>query len=450
MWGGVEVFHTPLGRGTWEQGVQDVQPQSCFPWQQKRMVGRWVCGENGIVSRQRQKQGMRVRVDVGRDDLLAALAKHDMMKSYRFEMDLMLRSVCDVRKVSLSSVGLESPCGNYTYYFPPEVLTIMGNQFEPGLRVRVVPSESKLVAAFDEIAEDYPEDAIGRGRYHPGMCEMLGCVCTVVDVLESGLVGLYSPKGHSVWLFPPGVLEIVLPELEPSEREPTPSEVSTVAETPVPESEEEEEEEELVPAESDEEPAQEDVPVVEDPPPPLPMTVCMQVPSETLRERVERAMKFNIGHLVDAGVELPGNIQLVGNCKEQQHGGCFVYRFGTRRLHVTTQAVDDGRLLLVVRCGGGFADFAEFARRHARSENAKLQSKLATSAYAGCGPLRLGSAFSKGGFGVGNGSRSRLSSPAASGSRSRLSSPAAIGSRSRPSSPAAIGRLRPLAANATR
>merc|ERR1719453_2554764 len=121
----------------------------------------------------------------------------------------------------------------------------------------------------------------------------------------------------------------------------------------------------------------------------------MQLPSETLRERVERAMASNIKQLVDAGVELPHNIQLATKCQEKEHGGCFIYRFGTRRLHVTTQAVDDGRLLLVVRCGGGFADFAEFAKRHARSERVKLQHKLAATATAGGGVLRLSNAFAK-------------------------------------------------------
>jgi len=133
-------------------------------------------------------------------------------------------------------------------------------------------------------------------------------------------------------------------------------------------------------------------------------------------------------------VDLPANIQLVEKCNEKEHGGCFVYRFGTRRLHVTTQAVDDGRLLLVVRCGGGFADFGTFAKRHARSENVKLQRKLGTTASAGCGVLRLSSAFSK--TGLGAGSRSRLSSPASNattvlgaGSRSRLSSPVSNATR---------------------
>merc|ERR1712014_462691 len=139
------------------------------------------------------------------------------------------------------------------------------------------------------------------------------------------------------------------------------------------------------------------------------------MPAETLRERVERAMAFNIGQLVAAGVELPPNIQLVDKCHEKQHGGCFVYRFGTRRLHVTTQAVEDGRLFLVVRCGGGFADFGEFAKRHARSEIAKLQQKYPTPAIAGCGVLRLSSAFSKRGLSVGN--RSRLSSPVGNATR---------------------------------
>merc|ERR1712232_710682 len=159
----------------------------------------------------------------------------------------------------------------------------------------------------------------------------------------------------------------------------------------------------------------------------------------------ERAMAFNVRQLVAAGVELPANLHIVDQCKE--HRGCFVYRFGTRRLHVTTQAVDDGRLLLVVRCGGGFADFYEFATRHAPSENVKLQRKLATQSQV----LRLSRAFSKSGLSIGN--RNRCSSPAVNATvastqdncnRNSCSSPAVnatvlsaqdIGNRSRCSTP---------------
>jgi hypothetical protein len=413
VWGGVEAFHTPLSCGTWDQGVQDVQPETYHPWQHTTKVGRWTCFSDGRVLRQPQKEGLRVRLDVGRDELVSIFNKKGLTKSYRYEMDLMLRSKYDVVKVSEGLVGLNSNCGKCMCFFPPEVLTILRSDFEPGLRARVVSSKSKLLAAFDEIADDYPEDAIGRGRYHPGMDSMMGHVYTVVDVLKSGLVALPSPEGDAVWLFPPSILEMVCVEevLEaPSTPPPETPAYVEVNEDKKEDEQEEAEEEEVIPAEEDEEePIQEDAPVAPPPPPietpsDLP-SVCMQLPSETPRERVERAMAFNIKQLVAAGVELPANIQLVDKCHAKEHGGCFVYRFGTRRLHVTTQAVDEGRLLLVVRCGGGFADFAEFAKRHARSEIAKLQHKLPTSATAGCGVLRLSSAFSKRGSSFGNGSR---------------------------------------------
>merc|ERR1712146_769955 len=128
-------------------------------------------------------------------------------------------------------------------------------------------------------------------------------------------------------------------------------------------------------------------------------------------------MAFNIRQLEDAGVELPPNIQLVEKCREQDHGGCFVYRFGTRRLHVTTQAVEDGRLLLVVRCGGGFADFAEFAKRHARSEKVELQHKHAATATAGGGVLRLSSALTKKSSNISICGSSSSPAPAANASR---------------------------------
>merc|ERR1711924_525200 len=55
-----------------------------------------------------------------------------------------------------------------------------------------------------------------------------------------------------------------------------------------------------------------------------------------------------------------------------QHANCYVYRFGTRRLHVQDQG---GRLSIVVRCGGGFLDFATFAQRHGRIEQLKLHPR---------------------------------------------------------------------------
>jgi hypothetical protein len=435
IWGGVEAFHTPLGRGTWEQGVQNVQPQTFLPWQHTKKVGRWTCGSDGRVLRQRRKQGLRVRIDVGRDELVAAFRQKGLMKNYRFEMDLMLRSVYDVVKLSDSGlVGVEPPCSSPTcFLFPPEVLVIVHSDFEPGLRAKVVASKSKLVAAFDEIADDFPEDALGSGRYHPGMENMLARIYEVMDVLESGLVALPAAEGDGVWLFPPSVLEIIRPEPVLVAPPAPPSEVSADAELEEEEKEEEEQEaQEVMPVEKEEEPVLEEVPVIDEPPPPAETAIdvpvqCMQVPSETLRERVERAMAFNIGQLVDAGVELPPNIQMVDKCSENGHGGCFVYRFGTRRLHITTQAVEDGRLLLVVRCGGGFADFYEFATRHARSEMVKLQKKLATSVTAGSGVLRLSSAFSRKDA-MNLSSRSRGSSPGsnATGNRSRCASPAGV------------------------
>merc|ERR1712118_116140 len=84
-------------------------------------------------------------------------------------------------------------------------------------------------------------------------------------------------------------------------------------------------------------------------------------------------METFIDQLRAAGVALPDNIRRIGNCEDQSHANCFIYSFGTRRLHISVREADAGRLLLVVRCGGGFVDFAEFAMRHGSLEQLKLQ-----------------------------------------------------------------------------
>lgn len=90
-------------------------------------------------------------------------------------------------------------------------------------------------------------------------------------------------------------------------------------------------------------------------------------------ERIDQLMKSFLERLREAGVVLPENVERVGQCEDVQHQGCLIYNFGTRRLHIATREGKDGRLMLVVRCGGGFLDFADFARRHGSAEHLKFK-----------------------------------------------------------------------------
>merc|ERR1712151_1378482 len=90
---------------------------------------------------------------------------------------------------------------------------------------------------------------------------------------------------------------------------------------------------------------------------------------------MDRVMDTFLAKLREAGYELPENIQRLEACRDQQHADCFVYSFGTRRLHLATRELESGRLSLVVRCGGGFFDFAEFALRNGAVEQIKLQRR---------------------------------------------------------------------------
>jgi len=104
---------------------------------------------------------------------------------------------------------------------------------------------------------------------------------------------------------------------------------------------------------------------------------CWSLEGESPQERVERAMSTFVEQLLAQGVIVPENISRVAQCGAAQHPSCYVYRFGTKRLHVAVQEAVTGRLALVVRVGGGFMDFAEFARRNGRMEQVRLnQTKL--------------------------------------------------------------------------
>jgi len=133
-------------------------------------------------------------------------------------------------------------------------------------------------------------------------------------------------------------------------------------------------------------PAEEQVPSVEPavcPPVPMarPTTVgaltiqCWSLPGpETELARIERVMAAFVEQLLAAGVVLPDNFERVGCCGARTDPQpCHIYRFGGRRLHINVREAEGGRLCLVVRCGGGFLDFAEFARKNGNMEQLKLQ-----------------------------------------------------------------------------
>mmetsp|Transcript_86870 Transcript_86870/g.156473 ORF Transcript_86870/g.156473 Transcript_86870/m.156473 type:complete len:478 (-) Transcript_86870:97-1530(-) len=104
-------------------------------------------------------------------------------------------------------------------------------------------------------------------------------------------------------------------------------------------------------------------------------------------ERLDRAMVSFVERLQEAGLVVPMNLERVGQCGNQQHQGCYVYNFGTRKLHIQTRE-GGGRLSFVVRCGGGYLDFTDFVKRQGSFEQLKLQ-KLQASQQQGREVVRL-------------------------------------------------------------
>lgn len=123
------------------------------------------------------------------------------------------------------------------------------------------------------------------------------------------------------------------------------------------------------------------------------------------RPRVQAAVESVVERLTEEGLgnAVPENLVLVEKCSLKQHVGCFVYRFGTRRIHICARTMPASKeLLVVVRCGGGFVDFADFVRRHGGHEQSLRQRAEAETE----GVLRLNSAR--------HGGRLRLTSERAS------------------------------------
>jgi len=124
---------------------------------------------------------------------------------------------------------------------------------------------------------------------------------------------------------------------------------------------------------------------------------CWLRPDETDQALMERLVAHFIAILEAEGVLLPENIRLIGPCREAAHKRCFVYRFGTRRLHLAARPGEGGRVTLVVRCGGGFMDFLDFGRRHGAMERVRLHRQMeATNAPKGNVRICLNSVLSQG------------------------------------------------------
>lgn len=150
------------------------------------------------------------------------------------------------------------------------------------------------------------------------------------------------------------------------------------------------------------------------------------------RPRVQAAVESVVERLTEEGLgnAVPENLVLVEKCSLKQHVGCFVYRFGSRRVHICARTMPQSKeLLVVVRCGGGFVDFADFVRRHGGHEQSLRQRAEAETE----GVLRLNSARHNG--------RLRLTSERAS---PRLSVSRGTPNSARAGTPrSAPGRCRP-------
>lgn len=262
--------------------------------------------------------------------------------------------------------------------------------FREGMKVRVTDSLEILHICFSRVAGYV---------FRPGMERMLGREYQVLEVLPDGMIGLGAEDAGApgeTWHFPPFSLVILGPEApqpappaEPAEDLPDPVAPDSTDSDAAPEAPEEEE---LAPASE-----------LPPEPPRGPVMFgdvaveCWTIPGESDISQMERVMTTFVQAMVDANLPLPENIRRVGRCPQgPQHPRCFVYAYGTRRLHVATRTTDIGRLLLVVRCGGGFMDFVQFSRKHGGMERVRFNRK----ATGGDGVMHFTSVLSRGAVSV--------------------------------------------------
>jgi len=261
---------------------------------------------------------------------------------------------------------LETGCWQFDGTHVLELIKLL-----PGGLAKVVDSKEQLLAAFEPFQGEYV--------HHPEMDAMLGYTFRIIEVLPEGVVGLRCCDGV-VRYFPPAVLTAT-----------DHGEYSIIEDEAAPDACHLEEQ-------LTEEPAEE--PALEVSVPPVPTALlekcapesmenetpaqqviqsgvvleCWSKVDESDLERVERAVREYMDYMSAASITVPENLQRVGKCAAE-HKNCFVYRFGTRKVHMSTRVAQDGRLSLVVRCGGGFMDFVEFVRRNGSLQQLKLQKQ---------------------------------------------------------------------------
>lgn len=316
VWAGVELFHTPALRHSWQMGLRDMSAGGREPWKVLQEEGRWQVDDNGIMQ---------------------------------------------------------------------------NVQFEMGAVARITAIKQRLIDSFSRCPAKY--------SYLPRMEEMLGLTYRICKINSDGMVGLPAPDGSSdsIWWFPPVAAALVVPD---------PSEVAAVVEARGQAPADQVPEVPALPgmvlsagaeANSDEDPSPSSASAA----PPSPVLIgglaieCWSIPGEGDLERMERVMAVFTDALQSAQVPMPDNIRRIQRCTAPQHAGCFVYNFGTKRMHVATRMTEAGRLLLVVRCGGGFIDFVEFARRHGSVEQLRIQKRPA-SGVGGREVVRLTSVLARG------------------------------------------------------
>jgi hypothetical protein len=232
--------------------------------------------------------------------------------------------------------------------------------FDAGSYAHITPIRQCLIDSFSRVPPKY--------AYNPLMDGMLGNTYRILKVNGDGMVGLPSLDGsnHGIWWFPPVAKALAVEEAPP----PRVSEARAVEEEPC---------EEQEPARTSSDSALESEPEPEDavvvPPPSLDGLAieCWSIAGEDDVSRMERAMLTFVDALRNADVAMPDKIYRIEESKAAQHSNCFVYRFGSRRIQVATKLTDEGRVLLLVRCGGGFIDFVQFSRRHGSLDKVRLQ-----------------------------------------------------------------------------
>eukprot|EP00933_Yihiella_yeosuensis_P005125 TRINITY_DN109577_c0_g1_i1.p1 TRINITY_DN109577_c0_g1~~TRINITY_DN109577_c0_g1_i1.p1 ORF type:complete len:681 (-),score=112.07 TRINITY_DN109577_c0_g1_i1:201-2243(-) len=241
--------------------------------------------------------------------------------------------------------------------------------FCEGTCATVTPSLKSLMDSFARYSEEYGVE----NGYCPGMNCMLGNTYAVVSISDLGMIGLQPPgakEGMLFW-FPPvaTALTAALPVVNKAHVDEV---VAVEIDEPAPET---------APVMVVADPADEtpELEEVVDVMPREPFKIggleieCWNIPGEEDLARMERVMSVFTKALEKADVAMPDNIRRIQQCKAAQHKTCHVYSFGTQKMHVAARVTAEGRLLLVVRVGGGFMDFIEFARRHGSMERLRVQ-----------------------------------------------------------------------------